>query len=303
MNTGAYPRLLEKGLRKVFLDTLSEHSPEYSEIFEIVKSSRNFEIDQQIDGFGYATVKAEGAAYENDTASQGFYPTYTHSVYSKGFIITREMMDDQLYDLSAKNAEALAQSMRKTREQVCANILNRASNDSYVMTGGDGVGLLSTAHIRGPNDSATYSNELSTPANLSEAALEDILIQISQAVDARGLPAMLQAKKLVVPPALVFEAERLLKTSLQVGTANNDINAIKSKSAIPGGYCVNHYLTSNTAWFVTTDCKDGLIYMDRAPIEFDKDKDFVTDNMRFKGYMRFSAGWTNPRGVYGSVGV
>jgi len=303
INTGSAPRLLEKTIHKAFVDTLQEHSPEYSQIFNVLSSNHNFERDVQLDGFGYATEKAQGGSIDYDSAGQGFVPTYTHTEYAKGFVITEIMQEDNQYDLMGKMTRALAESVRKTREQVCANVLNRASNDSYTMTGGDGVGLLSTAHILGPNNSSTYSNELATPANLSEAALEDIFIQIDQAVDARNLPAAIKPTKLVVPPALRFEAERILKSSLQPGTANNDVNAIVSNNALPGGYMVNHYLTSNTAWFVLTDCNEGLQFFNRRDIRLNKDMDFNTSNMRFKADMRFSAGWTNPRGVYGSVGV
>ncbi len=303
ITTGNLPRLLQEGVRAVFDNTYNEHDEQYGMIFEKVQSKKAFELDVQFDGFGLAPVKNEGSGIQYDSQSQGFVPKYQNLTYAKGFIVTREALEDELYDVFSKKAKALAFSMRQTKENVGANVLNRAFNSSYTMTGGDGLQLLSASHIRGPNDTSTYSNILSVGSTLSETAIEQMLIQINQATDARGLRIQLNGTRLIVPAPLCFEAERILASVLQNNTANNAVNAIKSKGMLPDGYAVNNYLTSNTSWFIRTDCPQGMIWQERQAVRFEQDNDFGTSDSRFKADERYACGWSNPRGMYGSQGL
>jgi hypothetical protein len=193
--------------------------------------------------------------------------------------------------------------MQQTKENVVANVYNRGFNSSFTMTGGDGQPLFSASHVRGPSDSTTFSNLLATPAALSEASLEDMMIQIMEATDPRGLRIALTPQRLIVSPADSFEAERILASNLQNDTANNAINAIRSTGILRDGYAVNHYLTSSTAWYIKTNSPDGVKYFNRQSVEFGQDMDFGTSNMRFKADERYSAGWTDPRGAYGTAGI
>ncbi len=301
--TGNNARLLQEGVNRVFGQSLADHQKEYTYCFDVVSSRKAFELDVQFEGFGLAPEKTEGAGSAYDTQRQGFTPKYPHLTYSLGFIVTEENMDDNLYDLFPKKSKALAFSMSQTKEIVCANVLNRGFNSAFTMEGGDGVELFSTAHVRGPSDSTTYSNELATPAALSEAALEDLLIQINQATDARGLKKAVTGLGLVVPPSLGFEAERIVKSTLQSGTANNDINANRSMGMLPKGSMVNHYLSSNTAWFIKTNAPEGLTFFQRKAVQMQSDNEFDTSNFRSKATERYSVGWTDARGAYGSSGV
>lgn len=303
ITTGNLPRLLQEGVRAVFDNTYKEHEEQYKMAFDVVQSKKAFELDVQFDGFGLAPVKNEGAGIQYDSQSQGYVPKYQNLTYAKGFIVTREALEDELYDVFSKKAKALAFSMRQTKENVAANVLNRGFNSSYTMVGGDGVELFSTAHIRGPNDATTYSNELAVASALSETAIEQLLIQINEATDARGLRIQLMGKRLIVPPALCFEAERILASVLQNDTANNAVNALKSKGMLPDGYAVNNYLTSSTAWFIKTDCPQGMIFQERQAVRFEQDNDFGTSDSRFKADERYACGWSNPRGMYASAGV
>lgn len=303
ITTGNFPRALQEGLKNIFGDAYMSHEKQHSMIFSEQQSNKAFETDMQWEGFGLAPVKLEGAGTAYDSQQQGFVPKYPNLTYSLGFIVTSEAMADNLYDLFPKKSKALAFSVAQTLETVGANVLNRAFNSAYLMTGGDGVELLSTAHVRGPSDATTFSNELAVAASLSEASLESLLIQIDQAVDARGLNIAVKGQRLIVPPSLGFEAERLLASVQQSGTANNDVNAIKSTGMLPQGYAVNNYLSSTTAWFVKTDCQYGLTHNIRQGVKFEQDNDFGTSNARFKASCRDSFGWTDPRGCYGSAGV
>jgi len=303
ITTGNISRLLQEGVASVFGQAYNEHPAEYPMLFNEESSNKAFELDQQFEGFGLAPVKQEGDGVSYDSQQEGFTPKYPNLTYAKGFIVTREAMDDNLYGLFNRRARALAFSMNQTKETVAANVYNRAFNSSYVMEGGDGLELLSTAHVRGPSDSTTYSNELATPAALSEASLEDLMIQIAQAKDARGLNIALRGERLIVPPALAFEAERILNSVLQNDTGNNAVNAVRSTGVLPGGHMVNHYLTSSTAWFVKTNCPDGMKFKNRQSVRFEQDNDFGTSNARFKADERYAFGWSDPRGLYGSAGV
>ena len=303
ITTGNISPLLVEGVKNVFGQAYESHSEQWSMLFNQEESNKSFEQDQQFEGFGLAPVKQEGAGVAYDSQQAGFSPKFPNLTYAKGFIVTKEAMADNLYNLFERRARALAFSMQQTKENVGANIYNRGFNPAFLMTGGDGVELFSQAHINGPSDATTFSNELATPAALSEASLEDLLIQINEATDPRGLRIALRGERLIVPPKLGFEAERILNSTLQNDTGNNAINAVRATGMLPSGHMVNNYLTSDTAWFIKTNAPDGMKMMNRQAVSFDQDMDFGTSNARFKADERFVAGWSDPRGAYGSAGV
>ena len=303
ITTGNISRLLQEGVANVFGQAYEAHEKQWPMLFNEESSSKAFELDQQFEGFGLAPVKLEGAGIAYDSQSEGFTPKYVSLTYAKGFIVTREAMEDNLYGLFSKRARALAFSMQQTKENVGANVYNRGFNSAFLMTGGDGVELFSQLHVNGPSDSTAFSNELATPAALSETSLEDLLIQINEATDPRGLRIAIRGERLIVPPKLGFEAERILNSALQNDTGNNAINAVRSTGMLPGGHMVNNYLTSDTAWFIKTNAPDGMKMINRQAVRFEQDLAFGTSNARFKADERYEAGWTDPRGAYGSAGV
>ena len=291
---------LEPGLNALFGMEYSRYENEHEEIFESENSDRAFEEEVLIAGFGNAPVKREGDGVEFDTAYEGFTARYTHETIALAFALTEEAVEDNLYDrLGARYTKALARSMAHTKQVKAANVLNNAFSSSY--TGGDGLSLVNSAHTLAGG--GTYSNTPSTQVDLNETALEDALITISTLVDDRNLTLALQGTKLIVPPQLQFIAERLLETPGRVGTADNDINAMRSMGMIPEGYAVNHFLTDTDAWFVLTDCPDGMKHFVRTPISTNMEGDFDAGNVRFKARERYSFGWSNPRGIYGSQGA
>jgi hypothetical protein len=299
ITTGSFAKALWPGVNSWFGQAYKEHPVEYTGLFDTSSSRKSFEEDMGTSMFGLAAVKAEGASVSYDLAQQGFLTRYTHAEYGLGFIITRIMVDDDLYDvIGKKRAQGLAFSMRQTKEVIGANVYNRAFTSGY--TGGDGSILLVSTH---PNIAGgTYSN-VTTAATLSEAALEDLSIAVMQAKNDRGLSISLIPQKLIVPPALVFEADRILNSPLRVGSADNDLNALKHMGKFPGGFEVNHYLTSSTAYFIRTNCPDGMKYFERRADDFTMDNDFDTDNAKYKATFRCSFGWTDPRGLYGNAGA
>ena len=298
ITTGSIAKLLWPGLNAIWGKEYTEHPVEYTAIVDVEDSTKHREEDQLMPGFGLAPIKTQGAAISYDTTSQGYTSTYTHVAYGLGFIVTREAIDDNQYEKKALGgARDLAFSFRQTKENVVANLLNRGFNSSY--TGGDAKELLATDH---PIQGGTFSNELATPADLSEAALEDICIQIMNFVNDRNMKISIMPDSLIVPPALVFEATRILKSQLQSNSANNDINAMRSMGLFPGGVKVNHFLTDTDAWFVKTNAKNGLKLFQRTSPEFAQDNDFDTSNLKYKGYERYSTGWSDPRGIAGSAG-
>lgn len=300
INTGTFAKALWPGVNKWYGDAYKEHQVEYTQLFDKFSSSKAYEEDVSISGFGLAQVKAEGSPVLYDTMRQGFTTRYTHVNYAIGFNITREMFDDDQYGvIGKKRAQALAFSMRQTKETVAANVYNRAFTAGYV--GGDGVVLCSTAHVLVAG--GTASNRPATDVQLSEAALEDALISIMKFTNDRGLRISVSAKDLVVPVDLVFEAERILKSVARVGTANNDLNALKEKGMFPGGIKANHYFTSTTAWFIRTNAPDGMKYFERKADSFDADNDFDTENAKFKASGRYSFGWSDWRQLYGTTGA
>ena len=300
MTTSNFSKLLWPGLNAIYGKAYKDYPEEWSKLgFEQLKSTRGFEEDVGLSSFGLASVKAEGAPITYDSERQGFTTRFNHVVYALGFIITRELYEDEQYgQVGGKKAKALARSMRQTKEIVGANIFNRATTSGY--TGGDGVTLLNASH---PNVAGgTWSNMPSTAADLSEAALEQATIDIAAFRDDRGLLIAAQPKKLIIAPANQFEAKRILGTEGRVGTDLNDLNAIKTMGII-NEVVVNHYLTDSDAWFIVTDTPDGLKYFERRGDQFEMDNDFDTENAKYKATARYSFGWTDPRCLYGSMGA
>jgi hypothetical protein len=288
------------GLNALFGLEYKQYGEEHKEIFEQETSERSFEEEVKLSGFAAAPVKNEGAAIAYDNAQEAYTARYNHETIAMGFSITEEAMEDNLYDsLSARYTKALARAMAYTKQVKGANILNRAFNASY--TYGDGVVLCSTAHplVSG----GTNSNRPTTASDLNETSLESAIIQISNWTDERGLLVAGKPKKLVIPPDLMFIAQRLLKTEGRVGTADNDINAVRSMGVIPGGFSVNHYLTDTNAWFITTDIPNGLKYFVRTPMSTSMDGDFDTGNARYKARERYSFGVSDALGIFGSPGT
>lgn len=299
VNTGSLAKALQPGVNKFWGMGYDEKKPlQLTQIFDMEKSSKSYEEDVQLVGTGLVPTKAEGAAITFDSIRQGFVTRYSHLTYAMGIIFTYEMLTDEQYNLGLKNAKYLGFSQRQTRETVAANILNRAFSSSYVY--GDGKELCATDN---PNISGgTWANELATAADLSEAALEQALIDIDSFTDDRGLKIAVKAKRLIVPAALRFEAARLLKTDQRVGTADNDINAVRSEIGLD--FTVNNYLTDADAWFIKTDCMDGMKnFMREAPGAPTRENDFDTRNLKFAIFHRESFGVTDKRSVYGSPGA
>lgn len=301
MNTGGFAKLLWPGIKKIYGDKYGQHKTEYTEIFQNEKSTRAYEEYQGLSGFGLAQRKSEGASIAYDTQRQGFTTRATNVTFALGFIITRELYEDDQYDkVSAQRSRALAFSMRQTKEIVAANIINRAFTPGY--TYGDGAVLCTTAH---PNVAGgTFSNTLAVASDLNQAALEQMAIDISNFTDDRGLKIAVMPKKLLVPPSLMFEAERILKSSLEYDTANNAVNALKTKNIFPEGIAVNHYLTDTDAFFILTD-QEGLVYQERRADDFapQPENDFDTENAKYKASARYAFTAYDPRAIYGSPGV
>lgn len=300
MNRASFPKDLEEGLNAHFGMEYREFPEEYSKVFDTFSSDKAWEEDVLMSGFGPAPIKGEGEAFAEDEARQGWTARYNHVTVGMKFAITQEALEDNLYmQIGAKYARALARSVKETVEVMSANILNRAFSSSYL--GGDGKELLATDHplLYG----GTFSNELATPADLSESALEDIFIQIRTAVDDRNLPIALKPKRLIIPPQLVYEAARLLRSVQRPGTGDNDINAIKALGVIGEDVQVVTRLTDTDAWFVKTDAMDGLKFFDRVGLQRGMDEDFNTGNAVYKVRRRFSVGWSDPRSLFGSAGA
>jgi hypothetical protein len=296
INTGNHPKALWPGVSRWFGARYDQHAAEYPALFDVSTSNKAYEEDVEQTAFGLAPIKSEGAPTSYDQHQQGFTKRYTNVAYSLGYIVTHEELQDNLYqEVSMQRAGSLAFAMAQTRENVGANVYNRATNAAY--TGGDGIVLLSASHT---SSAGTWSNILSTAAALSEASVEDMCVQIMNATNSRGLKISLRPTRLVISTANVFEAERILKSDRQNDTANNAVNALRSKGMIPE-VAVNHYFTNTNYWFVRTNAPSGMRWMDREAVNFKKDSDFDTDNAKAKAYMRFSCGWTDPRGLYGSA--
>jgi hypothetical protein len=286
------------GLNALFGLEYARYGEQHKELYETETSERSFEEETKLSGFSAAPVKNEGSAIAYDNAQEAFTARYTHETIALGFSLTEEAIEDNLYDsLSGRYTKALARAMAYTKQVKAANVLN----NGFTATGGDGVALFSTQH---PLVSGGYnSNTPSTQADLNETSLENAVIQIAAWTDERGLLIAAKPKKLVIPPALQFVATRLLETELRVGTADNDINAIKNNGSIPEGYTVNNFLTDTNAWFLTTDVPNGLKHFVRTPMSTGMDGDFDTGNVRYKARERYSFGYSDPLGVFGSQGA
>tara|TARA_R110000787_G_scaffold142510_4_gene256148 strand:+ start:8327 stop:9226 length:900 start_codon:yes stop_codon:yes gene_type:complete len=299
MNRAQFAKSLEPGLNALFGLEYKQHPEQWKGIFEQNSSAKAFEEDVLMEGFGAASVKAEGAGVAYDNASESYTSRYNHDTIALAFSISEEAEEDGLYgSLAKKYAKALARSMQHTKEITAANVLNRGFNSSY--TGGDGVEMLSTAH---PTGSGNQSNELATAADFSETSLEQILVNISNMDDDRGLPIAAVGKCLIVPTALVFDVERVINSNLRSGTADNDTNANNGMGMLPDGVKVIQRLTDTDAWFVKTDCPDGMKMFQRRALKKGMEGDFETGNVRYKSSERYSFGWTDWRGVFGSPGA
>lgn len=288
------------GLNALFGLEYAKYGEEHKEIYETEMSERSFEEETKLSGFSAAPVKPEGSAIAYDNGQEAWTARYTHETIALGFSLTEEAIEDNLYDsLSARYTKALARAMAYTKQVKAAAVLNNGFTAGY--NGGDGVTLFNSAHplVSG----GTNSNIPSTAADLNETSLEAAVIQISLWTDERGLLIAAKPRKLIVPPALQFVATRLLETELRVGTNDNDINALKNNGSIPEGYTVNHFLTDTNAWFLTTDVPNGMKHFERTPLQQSMDGDFDTGNVRYKARERYSFGWSDPLGMYGSAGA
>lgn len=297
ITTGNHPKALWPGMHAFWGREYDKHEEQWKYCFDVESSTKNYEEDTEVTGFGLAPKKDEGAAIVYDSESQGATTRYTHVVYGLGYIVTREELEDNLYEVvSKRRIQALAFSMQQTKENVHANIFNRAFLAAYA--GGDGKEMIATDH---PTMNGTQSNELATPADLSEASLEDLSIQIMNAQNSRGHRISLKPQKLLVPTALYFDARRIIESELQNDTGNNAKNIVGTM--FKGGLAVNNYFTDPDAWFVKTNAPRGLTHFKRRVVEFKQDNDFDTENAKAKSTERYSAGWTDWRAIYGSAGV
>lgn len=305
ITTGSIPRLLQLGVSKIFGDTMGEWDAKYSKIYPTIMGSKKaYELDVQLEGFGLANEKDQGDDITFDSRMQGFSPKYVHTTWAKGYIVTEEALEDELYGQLDKGARALARAMNITREVEAHSVFNDGWDTGVTMIDGDGKPLFSTTHANGPAG-GTYSNRLTVEADLSEASLEDLLALIGRAEDARGLPAMLRSLKLVVATGTnEFNTQRIMGSVLQNDTGNNATNAVRDMNLISGGWMSTPYLTEQGAWFITTDAPEGLKFYQRKDVTFGQDNAFTSGNARFKASMRQSQGWSDAHGCYGgSSGV
>ena len=289
------------GLNALFGLEYARYGEEHKEIYETESSERSFEEETKLSGFSAAPVKNEGSAIAYDNAQEAWTARYNHETIALGFSLTEEAVEDNLYDtLSARYTKSLARAMAYTKQVKAANVLNNGFTTTGAYNGGDNVSLFNTAHplVSG----GTNSNTQSTPADLNETSLENAVIQIAAWTDERGLLIAAKPRKLVIPPSLQFVATRLLETDLRVGTADNDINALKNNGAIPEGYSINHFLTDGDAYFLTTDVPNGMKHFERTALTTSMDGDFDTGNVRYKARERYSFGWSDPLGMWGSAG-
>lgn len=299
ITTGSHPKALWPGIKAWWGRSYNEHVPEYPDLFEMDTSDKAYEEEPEITGFGLAPVKPQGQQIFYDTEVQGPVSRYTHVAYALGYIVTFEELRDDLYEVvSKRRAQQLAFSMRQTQENILSAVYNQGFNSSF--PGADGVQLFSSAH---PTLSGNQSNLLTTAADISETAVEDICIQIMQTTNNRGFKISALPQSLNVPPAQWFEANRILHSVLQNDTSNNAVNVLRATGAFPKGIKVNHYFSSSTAWFVRTNIPRSLQYFERDKLTFDQDNDFDTKNAKAACYQRYSAFWSDWRGAFATPGV
>ena len=297
--TGNHPKALWPGVKAWFGVGYGELAEEYRDLFSVESSTQHYEEDVMLSGFGLMPVKNEGTSTTYTGQVQGWMSRYTHIAYSMGFIVTYEEIKDNLYEkVSGSRSKVLGFSKRQTKENIAANVYNRAFNTSY--TGGDGSVLACTTHT---SAIGSQSNILATAADISETSLEDLITMIMGVTDDKGLKIALMAQSLLVPRQLWFEANRILKSTLTNDTGNNAINVLKSTNALPGGIKVNHYFSDADAYFIRTNCPDGMKMYQRDSFDLKQDNDFDTDNAKAKTYDRYSVGWTDWRGVFGTPGA
>ena len=300
INRAQLVKELVPGLHALFGLEYERYNDEHEDIFDTETSERAFEEEVMLSGFGEAPVKGEGAAVVYETAQESFTSRYTHETVALAFALTEEAIEDNLYDtLSSRYTRALARSMQQTKQVTAANVLNNAFSSSFV--GGDGKELCATDHPTVAN--VDLRNELSTSADLNETSLEQALIDIADFRDERNLKINAQARRLIIPPALQFVADRLMETPGRVGTSDNDINAIRNMGMVSEGYVVNHYLTDTDAFFIKTDVPNGLKHFVRSPVATSMEGDFETGNVRYKARERYSFGFSDWRGIFGSPGA
>jgi len=299
ISRGQLVKELEPGLNALFGLEYKRYENQHTEIFDTENSDRAFEEEVMLSGFANAQVKPEGSGVTFDNAQETFTARYSHETIALAFAITEEAIEDNLYDrLASRYTKALARSMANTKQVRAANVLNNAFNANFA--GGDGVELCSAVH---PTIAGTFSNELATSADLNETSLEQSLIDIAAFTDERGLKVAARGVKMIIPSELQFTAERLMKSAGRTGTADNDINAINSMGMIPQGYVVNNYLTDTDAYFIKTDVPNGMKMFVRSPIKTAMEGDFDTGNVRYKARERYSFGFSDPRGIFGSPGA
>ena len=301
ITTGSHPKALWPGVKAWWGRQYNEHKEEFPDLFDMDTSRQNYEELVELTGFGLAPVKQQGRGVSYDSETQGSTSRLTQVTYALGYIETREEQEDNLYMVvSKRRSRALAFSMRQTKENVAANVYNRAFNSSY--TGGDGKELISTSH---PTRSGNQSNHLTVSADICEAAIEDLVVQIMGATNSRGLKINLMPQSLHVHRSDYFEANRIYKSVLQNDTSNNAVNVLRAINAFPKGIKMNHYFSDSDAWFIRTDLPagTGMVGFNRRPVEFTQDNDFDTENLKAKSTERYSFGWADWRGVYGSPGA
>lgn len=301
INTGSHPKLLWPGIREIWGQIYDAHPTEYTDLYEIRSSGRAYEQDVQVTPFGLAPVKTQGGAVSYDSETQGWVTTYAHIAYALGYIVTKEELEDNMYkEVSQRRAKANAFSINQTVENVAAFLYNNAFNTTYFTTP-DSKALIATDHANVTG--GTFSNRITTAADLSEASLEDLTIQIMNTTQDRGLKISIMPESLHIPTQEWYNANRILKSVLQNNTANNAINVLKATNTFPKGIKMCHYFTDPDAWFIRTNCPNGMTFFWRNRPQFDQDNDFDTKNAKAATYMRFSVGCTDPRGIFGSPGA
>jgi len=303
ITSGSAARLQQEGLESIFGNAYKRKEQAYRKYYESRTSSKAYEVLLMVEDTKQAVTKDEGDSIQFDVIGQGMAPKFVHSTIGLGLRVTEEALEDDLYNVLSKGAKMLGDSVRDKENQMAANVLNNAFDTSFTMPGGDGLNLSSTAHVFGPNQSGTYSNRLTTDADLTEASLEALMIQIANSQDNRGKFIELSSKDLVIAPANMFNAHRILKSTLRSGTAENDANAIRDMGLLASDFCIDQYLTDADAWFVTTDCDDGLLAYTRRQERFKTDEGFESGVQKYKGDKRVSFGWGEPRCIFGSQGA
>lgn len=303
ITNGSAPRLQLEGLQGIFGEAYARKEMVYKKYFDMRSSSKSYEVLLMVEDFKQAEIKDEADSITFDVAGQGAAPKFVHETIALGARCSEESLEDDLYSVLSKSAQRIGDSLRDKECQMAADILNNAFDTAEVMPGGDGLNLCSTAHVYGPNQTGTYSNRLTTDADLSEASLEALMIQIMNAQDNRGKYIRLESENLIINPANVFNAHRIVKSTLRSAVADNDANAIRDMGLLSQEFCVDQYLTDADAWFVTTSAEDGLIGFTRREARFLEDMGFDSGVKKYKGDKRLSFGWGDPRGIFGTQGA